>query len=60
VRSALAPWQARTRYLNFTEMARLDAELFDAATLRKLRRIKAANDPAGIIKANHDVRGNSE
>ena len=60
VRSALAPWQARTSYLNFTEMARPDGELFDAATLRKLRRVKAANDPVGIIKANYDVRGTNE
>ncbi len=55
VRAALAPWQADTCYLNFTEKARTAAELFDQRTLRELRRVKAAYDPAGVIKANHEV-----
>ena len=55
LRTALAPWTAPTCYLNFTETTRADRELFDVGTLQALHRIKAAYDPAGLIRANHDV-----
>jgi UDP-N-acetylenolpyruvoylglucosamine reductase len=55
VRAALAPWQASTCYLNFTEQARSDHQLFDPPTLHALRRVKALYDPARLIKSNHEV-----
>jgi hypothetical protein len=55
VRAALAPWQAGTCYLNFTEQARSDRQLFGERTLRALRRVKASYDPASLIKSNHEV-----
>jgi UDP-N-acetylenolpyruvoylglucosamine reductase len=55
VRAALAPWQADTCYLNFTEQARTGRQLFGQRTLQALRRVKALYDPAGLIKANHEV-----
>jgi FAD/FMN-containing dehydrogenase len=52
---ALAPWGARQMYLNFAETARPTAPLWTDHAYQRLCRIKAAVDPAGLIRANHPV-----
>jgi FAD/FMN-containing dehydrogenase len=52
---ALADRRAESGYLNFAEQPGDAAELFDAATYARLRAIKAAYDPAGLFRGNHDV-----
>jgi hypothetical protein len=54
VADALAPWDAG-RYLNFTEQPVDAAGFYDAATLERLRRIRAERDPAGTFLSNHPV-----
>ncbi|WP_029433261.1 FAD-binding oxidoreductase [Blastococcus sp. URHD0036] len=56
VRSAMAPWSTGGCYLNFAEVARSGDELFGAATHDRLRAVKAAYDPADVIRSNHPVR----
>ena len=52
---ALAPSQAASRYPNFAERP-LDASyLYSAATYDRLGRIKAAYDPADLIRSNHPI-----
>ena len=54
LRDALRDWTAPTSYLNFAE--RLGGAPFaDAATLDRLRRVKAQYDPADLVRANHPV-----
>jgi hypothetical protein len=55
VKDALAPWAARQMYLNFAETARPAAPLWTEAAYHRLRRIKAAVDPANLIRANHPI-----
>ncbi len=55
VKSALAPWAARHMYLNFADTARRPAELWSEQAFHRLRRIKAAVDPADVIRSNHPV-----
>jgi FAD/FMN-containing dehydrogenase len=43
------------RYLNFTEQQADVATMFPAATLERLRRVKAHYDPDGVIRANHEI-----
>lgn len=51
---ALAPHQVG-RYVSFTEQAHDVAEIFEAATLERLRSLKAQYDPDGVFRANHAV-----
>ncbi len=56
VLDALAPWEARRAYHNFTERS-VDADaFFPPETLRRLRRIKAQVDPEELFVAAHAVR----
>jgi hypothetical protein len=55
VKRALAPWAARQMYLNFAETQRPAAPLWTEHAYQRLRRIKAAVDPANLIRANHPV-----
>ena len=56
VLDALAPWEARRAYHNFTERS-VDADaFFPPETLRRLRRIKAQVDPGELFVAAHAVR----
>jgi FAD/FMN-containing dehydrogenase len=43
------------QYLNFAERAMDPAAFFGAETYARLQHIKADVDPAGRIRANHDV-----
>jgi FAD/FMN-containing dehydrogenase len=55
VKRALAPWAARQMYLNFAETQTPAAPLWTEHAYQRLRRIKAAVDPANLIRANHPV-----
>ncbi|HZQ02895.1 MAG TPA: FAD-binding protein [Gaiellaceae bacterium] len=50
---ALAPWDAGSRYLNFTESP-VDARLlFPAPSYERLCAVRARYDPRGLFRANH-------
>ena len=52
---ALQPWDAGTVYFNFTERAAAGRRLFPEHVEHRLRRVKAAYDPSGLIRSNHPV-----
>ncbi|MDA0183750.1 FAD-binding oxidoreductase [Solirubrobacter phytolaccae] len=54
---AMAPWAGGRAYGNFVEERTDPARFYDAATYAKLQVIKDVLDPAGVFRANHDVRG---
>lgn len=56
VHAALGPWYSDRGYLNFCERAVPGEALFGAAAGR-LRQVKAAYDPADVIRSNHPVTG---
>jgi FAD/FMN-containing dehydrogenase len=53
--AAMDPWDAGRRYLNFTERPADAREFFPEGTLRRLRAVKRAYDPADTFRANHPV-----
>ena len=55
VQSAMAPWAAGQTYLNFTETSRDPRGFWAPQAYERLRRIKAAVDPADMIRANHPI-----
>jgi FAD binding domain len=55
VKVALAPWAARHMYLNFAEGGRDPATFWSEPAHDRLRSIKAAVDPDGLIRSNHPV-----
>ena len=52
---ALAPWASGGMYLNFAESRKSGDALFGGGTYRRLQQVKAAYDPADVIRANHPV-----
>jgi hypothetical protein len=52
---AMSPWDAGTGYLNFVETSDHPRRFFDTATYRRLKSVKAAVDPDGVILANHPI-----
>jgi FAD/FMN-containing dehydrogenase len=56
VQEALRPWWTGGSYLNFAEEPRTPDELFGEETAARLRAVKAAVDPTGLIRSNHPVR----
>lgn len=52
--ATLLPYRAGS-YLNFEERAIDPAEFYGADTYRRLREVKAAVDPDGLIRANHTI-----
>jgi FAD/FMN-containing dehydrogenase len=54
VKEALAPYDVG-RYTNFTEVRTSPRDFFPARTVERLRAVKAAFDPDGVIRANHPV-----
>jgi FAD/FMN-containing dehydrogenase len=52
---ALAPYASPGAYLNFAESRKSGEALFGAEAYRRLRTVKAAYDPADVIRANHPV-----
>jgi FAD/FMN-containing dehydrogenase len=53
---AMAPWSTGGCYLNFAEARKSGAALFGASTYERLRAVKAAYDPADVIRSNHPIR----
>jgi hypothetical protein len=53
---ALSPWSNGWPYLNFTEQAVDMSTAFSAEAWACLRALRAAVDPAGILRANHPIR----
>jgi FAD/FMN-containing dehydrogenase len=54
LRDTLWDWTAPTSYLNFAERPG-NGPFADAATLDRLRRVKAQYDPADLVRGNHPV-----
>ena len=55
--SRVEPWRAATEYLNFAERAVPATRIFgDDGRLARLRAVKNAVDPTGVIRSNHPVR----
>jgi FAD/FMN-containing dehydrogenase len=52
---AMAPWSTGGCYLNFAEQRKAGAALFGDAAYQRLREVKAAYDPADVIRANHPI-----
>ncbi|GAA1796772.1 FAD-binding oxidoreductase [Agromyces neolithicus] len=52
--SRIEPWRASLDYLNFAEHSRT-AERFFGARLERLRAVKHAVDPTGVMRSNHPV-----
>jgi FAD/FMN-containing dehydrogenase len=52
---ALAPWDAGSAYLNFTEETVDPALFYSPEAYARLRRIKAEVDPAGLFRGNHAI-----
>jgi FAD/FMN-containing dehydrogenase len=55
VKSAMSGWAAGQTYLNLTETQVDPARFWSPQAYDRLRRIKAAVDPANLIRANHPV-----
>ena len=55
VHQALEPWSATRRYLNFVDQPAPAAQSFDEDTYSRLQEVKAAYDPDGVFRANHEV-----
>lgn len=53
--SRIEPWRAPVEYLNFAEHAR-SAEQLWGERVHRLRAVKLAVDPEGLIRSNHPVR----
>ena len=52
---SMASWSTGRYYMNFAERRKTGAELFGAQTYERLRQVKAAYDPADVIRANHPI-----
>jgi len=55
VRQSLAEWTTPYAHLNFAESRRAPGSFWTEDAYRRLRRIKAAVDPADLILANHPI-----
>ncbi len=56
LRDALAPWATEREYLNFAEVpGREPSRLWEAETYARLRAVKRAIDPDGVIVSNHPI-----
>jgi len=55
VTAALAPFGHGRAYLNFAMAPADPASFFEETVLQRLRRIRAAVDPAGVLRANHPI-----
>ena len=52
---AMSPWANGRQYLNFVEEPHDASEGYSAESWARLQAVRAAVDPAGIVKANHQV-----
>jgi len=55
VKAAIEPHASDRDYLNFAESATDLERFFGAEAYARLRDVKRAVDPAGRIRANHDI-----
>jgi FAD binding domain len=55
LKAAMAPWAAERMYLNFAETPRDPSAFWPEQAYQRLRRIKAAVDPANRVRGNHPV-----
>jgi hypothetical protein len=55
VKDALAPWAARSMYLNFAETRRDPATFWTEQAYHRLRGVKTAIDPDDVIRSNHPI-----
>lgn len=55
LRAAMAPFDARSPYLNFAERPTDVASAFSDVAARRLGEVKAAYDPRGVFQANHEI-----
>ena len=55
VMAAMSPWSSERNYLNLTETQRSPSAFWEPAAHDRLRAIKAAVDPNGLIRSNHPV-----
>jgi hypothetical protein len=55
VLAAVEPYATGARYMNFAERKTDTSSAYAAATYDRLRAVKAAYDPADVIKANHHI-----
>ena len=54
-REALAPVDAGTRYLNFTEHPVAPETIYEADRLERLREVKRRYDAEGLFRGNHPI-----
>lgn len=55
LRAALAPWAADSDYRNFRDTDVPASAFHDPDDLARLRRIREAHDPDGVIRSNHPL-----
>jgi hypothetical protein len=55
IKAALMPWADRQMYLNFADTSRDPATFWNEQAYHRLRRIKAAVDPADLFRSNHPI-----
>ena len=55
VNDALAPWNARTTYFNFSERPVEGNAFYTGVAYRRLRKVSAQFDPAGVFQSNHPI-----
>jgi hypothetical protein len=55
LRARLEAWEAPHTYLNFSEGRRPASAHFVEAAHHRLRKVKAAYDPLGVVRSNHPV-----
>jgi hypothetical protein len=55
VLAALRPWDAGTIYFNFTERPAAGRRIYPEHVEHRLRRVKAAYDPSGLIRSNPPI-----
>jgi FAD/FMN-containing dehydrogenase len=55
IKRALAPWTAPYVYLNYAEKKRDPASFWEPKAYQRLRRVKSAVDPGGLIRSNHPI-----
>jgi Berberine and berberine like len=55
VEGAICEWDARRRYLNFTESAVDTRNAYSVAAYRRLQAVKTLVDPDDVFRANHRI-----
>jgi FAD/FMN-containing dehydrogenase len=54
-RAALAPYETGSSYLNFTEVPTDPSAFYDEESYERLRAVRAAVDPHGVMVGNHQI-----